>query len=52
MKAAIIDLRRRADQARRLAKSATSHDSRENMTTAAREYDRQAAELETALSKA
>jgi hypothetical protein len=49
MRAAINDLRRRADLARRLAKGVTSNDSRDNLIMAAREYERQAAELERAL---
>jgi hypothetical protein len=51
MRAAINDLRRRADLARRLAKGVTSDDARENLITAAREYDRQAAALEMALGE-
>ena len=49
MKAAINDLRRRADQACKLAASATSNDIRDAMTAAARQYMQQAAELERAL---
>lgn len=49
MKAAINDLRRRADQARKLAASATSNDIRDAMIAAARQYMQQAAELEKAL---
>jgi hypothetical protein len=46
MRAAINDLKRRADMARRLASGAASNDARETLITAAREYDRQAAALE------
>jgi len=49
VKAAINDLRRRADQACKLAASATSNDIRDAMTAAARQYMQQAAELERAL---
>ncbi len=49
MIAAVNDLRRRADQARKLAAAATSNDIRDAMTAAARQYMQQAAELEMAL---
>jgi hypothetical protein len=51
MRAAISDLRRRADQARRLAIASTSNDTRDHLLTAARNYERQAADLEKALTE-
>jgi hypothetical protein len=51
MRAAINDLKRRAKQAQRLASGVASNDARENLITAAREYDRQAAALEKALGE-
>lgn len=51
MKAAINDLRRRADQARRLANGASNNDNRETLLTAARDYERQAGDLEKALDR-
>lgn len=51
MRAAINDLRRRADQARKLAANSAAYDTRDELLLAARDYDRQAAELEKALGK-
>jgi predicted nucleic acid-binding Zn-ribbon protein len=51
MKATINNLRRRADKARRLASGVSSNDSRETLLTAARDYGRQARDLEKALDK-
>lgn len=50
MRAAINDLKRRAEQARRLANGVTSCDNRDNLLASAREYDRQVKALEQALN--
>lgn len=51
MRAALRDLQRRADNARRLARGASSDDIRDNLLEAARDYERQVRDLEKALER-